>query len=172
MLQDFISLNFRAKVVILMVTNIWIIYLTRILIKALKSKCQENLRFWPLCFSRWKADVSLSWKSLYKSFPPRGTLYENMAKLIKHKAFPFIWKRPGSMEGKLWRTDIHKSHWRTSSRLHRRGSEIIWRWKIVMRIPLFFGRDLDSLSLFAFQWDSFHGKVTFPYHISPRIPTF
>ena len=74
-----------------------------------------------LWFSIWKAEVSLSWKSLYKSFPPKGTRTANMAKLIKHKAFPFIWNRSGS-KGKLCRADIHINHWRTSSRLHFRGS--------------------------------------------------
>ena len=74
-----------------------------------------------LWFSIWKAEVSLSWKSLYKSFPPKGTRTANMGKLIKHKALPFIWNRSGS-KGKLCRADIHINHWRTSSRLHFRGS--------------------------------------------------
>ena len=74
-------------------------------------------------FQLYIALLSRSWKSLYRSFPPRGTLLTNMSIDIRQRALPFIRNRSKWTDGKWWVVVMYWIHLATSSRLHCRGSE-------------------------------------------------
>ena len=71
----------------------------------------------------FRAFASLIWKSLYKVLPPKGTLLQNMAAVIRQTAFPFIMNRSWLGRGRLCLEQTLSTHLVTSALDQVRGSQ-------------------------------------------------
>ena len=88
------------------------------------------------------AFASLIWKSLYNVLPPRGTLLQNMAAVIRQTALPFIMNLSWLGSGRLCLEQTLSTQLVTSALLQTRGShgsfstvsavgwanQGMWRW--------------------------------------------
>lgn len=72
--------------------------------------------------SPWTVLCKRLWKSWYNKFPPVGTRYKNISKVIRHRALPFIWNFKTSIFLILYVQLIQSSQFLTSWQDHCLGS--------------------------------------------------
>ena len=67
--------------------------------------------------------ASLIWKSLYRVLPPKGTLLQNMAAVMRQTALPFIMNLSWLGTGRLCLEQTLSTQLVTSALVHTRGSD-------------------------------------------------